>query len=189
VIRDSEGKILGLLAGFLGETTNNVAELTGLSRGLQAAMDKEYRNIVLEGDSQVIIRLIAKILNGSHPSKISPSWRLSGMLEDFKRLLTPTLTIIPSHVKRDANRVADCLANEAVEKEADYSWWVDHDSERPGLVTRCQTLATRDLPPPDGVTRGQQGTRGLPPGRSFMASTGERPSAINAQGLAPATSI
>jgi ribonuclease HI len=147
VIRDSEGKILGLLAGFLGETTNNVTELTGLLRGLQVAMDKDYRNIVLEGDSQVIIHLITRILNGSLPSKISLSWRLSGMLEDFKRLLIPTLSIIPSHVKRDANRVADCLANEATEREVDYSWWVDHIVECSGIFTRCQTLATRDLPP------------------------------------------
>jgi hypothetical protein len=43
VIRDSTGKILGLIAGFLGETTNNVAELTGLLRGLQAAMSRRQR--------------------------------------------------------------------------------------------------------------------------------------------------
>jgi hypothetical protein len=45
VIRDSKGEILGLIAGFLGETTNNVAELTGLLRGLQAAMDKGYHKL------------------------------------------------------------------------------------------------------------------------------------------------
>jgi probable phosphoglycerate mutase len=33
-IRDSDGKLLGLATGFLGETTNNVAELTGSLRGL-----------------------------------------------------------------------------------------------------------------------------------------------------------
>jgi hypothetical protein len=74
VIKDSKGEILGLIAGFLGEKTNNVAELTGLLRGLQETMNKDHYKLVLEGDSQVIIHLITKILNGSHPSKISPSW-------------------------------------------------------------------------------------------------------------------
>jgi hypothetical protein len=54
VLRNS-GEILGLEAGFLGETTNNVAELTGLLRGLQTAMDKGHQRIILEGDSQIII--------------------------------------------------------------------------------------------------------------------------------------
>jgi ribonuclease HI len=64
MLRNSISKILGLDAGFLGDTTNNVAELTGLLRGLQTAMDKGYQRIILEGDSQVIIRLTTKILHG-----------------------------------------------------------------------------------------------------------------------------
>jgi ribonuclease HI len=38
-------------AGFLGETTNNVAELTGLLRGLQIATEKDHHQVILEGDS------------------------------------------------------------------------------------------------------------------------------------------
>jgi ribonuclease HI len=121
VSRDSEGKILVLLASFLGEMTNNVAELTGLLSGLRATIDKGHCSIVLEGDSQVIIHIITKILNGSPPSKISLSWSLLGLLEDFKSLLTSTLSIVPSHVKRTTNSVADCLENEVVEREDDYS--------------------------------------------------------------------
>jgi len=55
----------------------------------------------LEGDSQIIIQLITKILHGEHPSKISPNWRLSGLLEEFGALLKPNISIIPSHVKKD----------------------------------------------------------------------------------------
>jgi hypothetical protein len=62
----------------------------------------------------VIISLVSKIINGSNPTKVSPSWRLLGLLEEFNTLLQPTLTLIPSHVKREANKVADHLANEGV---------------------------------------------------------------------------
>ena len=74
MIRNSEGEILDMEAGYLGETTNNVAELTGLLRGLQRAIAKGHHKILLEGDSQVIIRLATKILHGCNPDKISPSW-------------------------------------------------------------------------------------------------------------------
>ena len=87
VLRNSEGKILEMEAGFLGETTNNVAELTGLLRGLQMAIDKGHQKVILEGDSQIIIRLIKRILHGCDPEKISPSWRLHGILEDFRHHL------------------------------------------------------------------------------------------------------
>jgi ribonuclease HI len=172
VLRNSSGEILGLEAGFLGDTTNNVAELTGLLRGLQTAMDKGYQRIILEGDSQIIIRLTTKILYGCDPAKISPSWRLYGLLADFSHLLQPHLSITTSHVKRDANKVADCLANEAVETGEEHFCWEEHISPAPEILTRCQTLATNDLHPPDGVTRGAMVPRGIEPGRSINASTG-----------------
>jgi ribonuclease HI len=83
-LRNSNGEILCLVAGYLGETTNNAVELTGLLQGLQATIDKHCHKLILEGDSQIVIQLITKILHGENPMKISPSWRLSGMLEEFQ---------------------------------------------------------------------------------------------------------
>jgi ribonuclease HI len=83
VLRNSDGEILGLEAGFIGDTTNNVADLTGLLRGLQAATNKGYQRILLEGDSQPIIKLATRIIHGCDLEKISPSWRLSGLLVHF----------------------------------------------------------------------------------------------------------
>jgi hypothetical protein len=68
----------------------------------------------VEGDSQVIVLLISKIFHDSCPSKVSPSWWLLGILEEFISLLQPNLTLIPSHVKREENKVAYRLANEGV---------------------------------------------------------------------------
>jgi hypothetical protein len=67
VLRNSNGKILCLVAGFLEETTDNATELTGLLRGLQIANDKHHHKIILEGDSQIVIQLIIKILRGGNP--------------------------------------------------------------------------------------------------------------------------
>jgi ribonuclease HI/exonuclease III len=160
VIRDSCGAILSLDAGYIGETTNNVAELTGLLRGLQSAIDTGHQRIILEGDSQIIIRLITRILHGCTPEKISPSWRLHGLLADFSQHLQPHLTITTSHVKREANKVADRLANEAVEQGKEHLRWERQSSPDNELLNCCQALANRDLHSPDGVIREEMEPRG-----------------------------
>jgi ribonuclease HI len=152
VIRNSEGEILDMEAGYLGDTTNNVAELTGLLRGLQRAIAKGHHKILLEGDSQVIIRLATKILHGSNPDKLSPSWRLHSLLAEFTLHLQPHYSIITSHVKREANKVADHLANMAVDTGEELICWEGHGSPGSEVFARCQALAHKDLHFPDGVT-------------------------------------
>jgi ribonuclease HI len=151
VIRDSTGKLLTMVAGHLGETTNNVAELTGLLQGLQLAISLPSHQIILEGDSQVIIQLITKILHGASPQKISPSWRLAGLLEDFDNLCNRSLSIIPSHVRRTANGVADYLANEGVQRDLERTIWDARSLEDSDIPQHCQLLAHKDFLPPDGV--------------------------------------
>jgi hypothetical protein len=40
-------------------------------------------------------------------------------LEEFGSLIHPNLTIVPYHVKRDANKVADFLDNEGVDTKSE----------------------------------------------------------------------
>jgi hypothetical protein len=65
-------------------------------------------------------------------------------LEDFGSLLQPSLTIIPSHVKRDANKVADCLENEGVATMIEQIHWNAQTSPRSELSDRCQDLGWGD---------------------------------------------
>jgi ribonuclease HI len=160
VLRNADGAIMGLEAGFLGETTNNVAELTGLLRGLQMALSKGHHRLILEGDSQIIIKLATKILHGSNPERISPSWRLHNLLANFNSHLHSHLSIITAHVKRDANKVADRLANEAVEIGEECLRWEGQGFPAPEILTLCQALANRDLHIPYGVTERASQPRG-----------------------------
>jgi len=144
-----------------------VVEFIGLLHGLQAATCNSFHKITLEGDSYIIIRLITKILHGENPLKISPSWRLSGLLEDFGALLSPNLTIIPSHAKREANRVADCLENEGVTTEMECIYWEAQTSRGIDLSTHYQALDNGDLSTPDGVPRCAARPRGLELGRAI----------------------
>jgi ribonuclease HI len=149
-----------LTAGYLGETTNNVAELTSLLQDLRHALTLASHKIILDGDSQIFIQLITNILHGGNPQKISPSWRLAGLLEDFKGLLGHNISIIPSHVKREANGVVDYLANEGVQRETEQIIWDARSTRAFDLSNHCQLLANKDFPSPDGVTRGKGEARG-----------------------------
>jgi hypothetical protein len=42
ILRDHMGKITHLIAGFMGENTNNVAELSSLVKGLQKAVQDQH---------------------------------------------------------------------------------------------------------------------------------------------------
>jgi ribonuclease HI len=84
------GEITHMIAGFLGENTNNVAEITSLLNGLQVATQHHLQRLIIEGDSQIIIQLISKILHG-HPRGVAPP---VGDSQDFWRILKALYTPI-----------------------------------------------------------------------------------------------
>jgi ribonuclease HI len=139
----------------LGHDTNNSAEIWGLIRGIQLATSLNLNHLIIEGDSQVIISLATKIINGSDPAKVSPSWHLLSPLETLHTLLHPSLTLIPSHVRREENKVVDKLANEGVSSQAEDILIEAHQLPTPLLLLHCMEIALRDCPPPDGVTTGE----------------------------------
>jgi hypothetical protein len=77
VFRNHKGHILIISAGSLGHSTNNNAELWGLLNGLRLARDHGFTKLIVEGDSQLIINILRRMLNGVPPDKLAPSWRLS----------------------------------------------------------------------------------------------------------------
>lgn len=71
----------------------------------------------MEGDSKLIMDVLARLLNGSKPAKISPNWRLLNNLEFLNSLLVPNLVLIMSHIWQDANKLANKLPNEGVKRK------------------------------------------------------------------------
>jgi ribonuclease HI len=151
VFRDHRGHILIISAGSLGHSTNNNAELWGLLKGLNLARKNGFTKLIVEGDSQIIINILRRMLNGVHPDRLAPSWRLSLGLQILSDLLQPNQAIIPSHIRRKANQVADDLANlgttwSGPELLCDSNRDPDHP-----LLQRCIRRADSADHPPDGV--------------------------------------
>eukprot|EP00253_Pinus_taeda_P031603 PITA_31603 len=66
IFRDSEQNIRWIYAEWGGEMTNNEAELWAVHQGLRIAARNNYRNLEIEGDSQVVIEMIRKVNNGKN---------------------------------------------------------------------------------------------------------------------------
>jgi hypothetical protein len=86
LFRDENGLILRTYAGRMGLDNNN-AELKVLEEGLQIAIRERYTQLVVEGDSQLIINMLSHLQHGSPLHKISKSWCLSLSLERISHLL------------------------------------------------------------------------------------------------------
>jgi len=95
----------------IGHNTNNVAEFWGLMKGLQLAQEYGHHKIIVERDSQIILNLFVKILNGEDPNFFFPCTRLTTGLIVIANLIRPHLALNPSHVRRRPNQIDDKLPN------------------------------------------------------------------------------
>eukprot|EP00253_Pinus_taeda_P022503 PITA_22503 len=115
IIRDHKGNSIIIFLGYHGWDTNNSAELEGLWKGLLIAQERNLFPIIVEGDSQILIQMATKILQGSPSSKVCNSWRMAQRLLHMERWISGNRAISFTHVRRDGNKVADLLANVGVD--------------------------------------------------------------------------
>ena len=88
--------------------TNNVAEYSGLIMGLQEIYTRQIKNIIVRGDSQLVI----KQMRGEY--KVN-SKSLEEYYKQAKLLEKDIDNIVFEHVYRDKNKRADELSNLALD--------------------------------------------------------------------------
>lgn len=90
-IRNSEGNPVGIYWGYIGLNSNNVADLRGLLEGLLMAVRNGWLAMILDGDSQGILQMANKLLNGKPVSKVVNNWKMNNSLEQLRNMLHGTL--------------------------------------------------------------------------------------------------
>jgi len=95
-------------SGLVGRTTNNVAEWSGFLAALDAALEAAAADVEIRADSELVV----KQFNGVYRVKAP---HLAGFLRQAqeKARRIPRLRVV--HVRREENREADRLANEALD--------------------------------------------------------------------------
>ena len=96
-------------SSYVGKNTNNFAEYSGLILGLTEAVNQNIKNLIVYGDSLLVIQQ----MNGVYKVK-SPN--LIPLFNDAKELAKYFDTIIYQHIYRDKNCRADALSNDGLKK-------------------------------------------------------------------------
>jgi ribonuclease HI len=162
VVRAADGTPLVTLGRFIGRATNNVAEYRALITAMQEAKKLGASQIVIRGDSELIIKQMKGEYRVKHPD-------MRVLFEEAQQLIKQFDQATITHNLRHQNTLADKLANLAMDRKADVLE-ADDDSPSPADPTpkpasafmktgerfncsHCGCEISLDQLPGDGFTR------------------------------------
>lgn len=111
VLIDPSGDVLREMSAFLGSTTNNVAEWSGLIAGLEAALDLGIDEIEVRLDSELVVRQLSGAYRVKQPHLIPLHAKAKSLLRKFVHSHV-------AHVRREQNKAADALVNQVLDAHA-----------------------------------------------------------------------
>ncbi len=104
-----QGEVIEI-SGYLGVTTNNVAEYSGLLAAMEAAIAEEATELEVVSDSLLLVNQMLGIYRVKHPNIRPLFLEAQGMRTRFRRFAI-------RHILRAGNKEADRLANVAVDRK------------------------------------------------------------------------
>ena len=96
------------ICGYLGKTTNNVAEYSGLLEALTVAHAEGASEVEIVSDSELLVKQMLGVYRVKHPYLSPMHAQAKAMVRRFKRFSI-------RHTLRAGNKDADRLANRAVD--------------------------------------------------------------------------
>jgi ribonuclease HI len=106
---NEEGHVVAEAMRHLGHATNNVAEYTALIIGLEAARAHDVQDLEIRMDSKLVVEQMNGNWRIKHPNLKPLAMQAGALLASFpKRTLR--------HIPREANAIADVLANRAIDE-------------------------------------------------------------------------
>ena len=108
-LKNEKGQIIAQISEYLGVATNNQAEYKAIIRGLEEANKQGANHVEANLDSELVV----KQLNGEYKVKNSGLAPLFLQIHDYRQNFKK---IEFKHIKREFNKEADKLANEAMNR-------------------------------------------------------------------------
>jgi ribonuclease HI len=106
-----EGAQVAELYGYLGRASNNVAEYQALIHALAYALEHGATEVKVFSDSELVVRQISGQYRVKHPDMVPLHGKAKGLLSRFRQASV-------AHVRREQNKDADRLANQALDEKA-----------------------------------------------------------------------
>lgn len=110
-VETEAGSLVAELYGYLGRATNNVAEYQALLHALKYALGRGVRRVEILSDSELVVRQVEGTYRVKHPDMV-------GLHKEALRLISRFEEAKVRHVRREKNRDADRLANQALDTRA-----------------------------------------------------------------------
>ena len=107
-MKTNTGEIIEI-SGFLGTTTNNVAEYSGLLEALAVAAKEGADDVEIISDSELLVKQMLGSYRVKHPNLVPMHRQARGLASVFRRFSI-------RHTLRAGNKDADRLANAAVDR-------------------------------------------------------------------------
>jgi ribonuclease HI len=109
VLKDETGIVIASHYGYIGQTTNNIAEYTALTTCLKMVQGMNCSALVVHSDSELMVRQ----LNGQYKVKDQELKKHFQRIKDI--LAAASFQFEIKHVPREKNREADHLANRGID--------------------------------------------------------------------------
>jgi ribonuclease HI len=106
--QDSSGVPLQGIARYIGRATNNTAEYQALLIALARAREAGVKHLKVFSDSELLVNQV----NGRYRTTVP---HLQQFLQEAIRLMRQIGRVDVAHVRREFNKEADALANEAMD--------------------------------------------------------------------------
>ena len=110
---DTSREILFEVGKYLGFGTNNQGEYMGLLIGLYMADNLKLKNIIIEGDSNLIVNQVSKEWATRDPI-------LQAINEEIQKYIKKFDFVAIRHIYREYNSHADSLTNEVLKIKEDF---------------------------------------------------------------------
>jgi len=103
-----DGKIVCEGGDYIGETTNNVAEYQALIWGLENVAALGFEQVSVRADSELMVKQLTGVYRVKQPHLKPLAEKATSLLKSFR-----AAEIL--HVRRENNREADSLVNDAID--------------------------------------------------------------------------
>ena len=109
LIKGESGIVKTKVSRYIGEATNNQAEYKALIMALEESAKLGAAHIDIRMDSELVVRQV----QGSYKTR---NVKLKPLFHQVKQLLTRFESFTITHIPREQNRIADALANQAIDR-------------------------------------------------------------------------
>ena len=142
-LQDANGRCVDELCEFLGVKTNNVAEYSALLAALRYAIEKEFCDLQVVSDSELLVKQMQGRYRVNSPD-------LRPLYEEARRMVQKLSSFSIRHVLRAKNKEADRLANVAMDRGMKKRGAGDAES---GLKTRANAYERKPEAPVHAVAQ------------------------------------